>query len=66
MTLPRPTVFNDTVADDLAEVTGRGRFLHMIDLGTRLSRCVVVADKKAPTIVRTLPSVWICVYGAMR
>jgi len=66
VTLTRPTAFNDTVAVDLAEVTGRGRFLHMIDLGTRLSRCVVVADKKAPTIVRTLLSVWICVYEAMR
>ena len=66
VTMPRPTVFNDTVAVDLAEISGRGRFLHVIDLGTRLSRCVVVADKEAPTIVRALLSVWICVYRAMR
>ena len=66
VTLPRPTLFNDTVAVDLAELSGRGRFLHVIDLGTRLSRCVVVGDKEATTIVRALLSHWICVYGAMR
>eukprot|EP00170_Pyropia_yezoensis_P001149 contig_5174_g1153 len=38
--------------------------MHVIDLGTRLSRCVVVADKEATTIVRALLFHWICVYGA--
>jgi len=66
VTLPRPAVLNDNVAIDLAEASGRGRFLHEIELGTRLSRCVVVPEKEAPTIVRALISVWICVYGAMR
>jgi len=54
-------VFKDAIAVDLAEVAGRGRFLHVIDLGTRLSHWVVVANKEAPTIVRALLSVWICV-----
>lgn len=64
--MPRSSVIKDTVALDLGELTGWGRFLHMIDLGTRLSRCVVVSDKETTTIVRALLSVWICVYEAMR
>jgi len=59
--VPRTTVFKDTVAVDLAEVAGRGRFLRVIDLRTRLSRYVVVANKEAPTIVRFLFSFWISV-----
>lgn len=66
VTLPRPTLFNDTLAMDLAEVSKRGAFLHIIDLGTRLSRCVVIQDKEAPTVVRAFLSYWICVYGACR
>eukprot|EP00168_Porphyra_purpurea_P017503 TRINITY_DN6081_c0_g1_i2.p1 TRINITY_DN6081_c0_g1~~TRINITY_DN6081_c0_g1_i2.p1 ORF type:complete len:874 (-),score=94.27 TRINITY_DN6081_c0_g1_i2:1941-4562(-) len=64
VTVPRPSVLNDTVAMDLAKIAGFGTFLHLIDLGTRLSRCVVVADKEAPTIVRALLTAWLCVYGA--
>ena len=66
VTLPRPTVFNDTVALDLAELAGRGRFLHLVDLGTRLSQCVVVADKEATTIVRAILDRWVVIYGAPR
>lgn len=49
LTMPRVTLFNDTVAVDLAEMAKKGRFLHMSDLGSRHSRCVVVPDKDAPT-----------------
>ncbi|OSX73858.1 hypothetical protein BU14_0323s0002 [Porphyra umbilicalis] len=66
VTLPRPTAFNDTVALDLAELPGRGRFLHLVDLGTRLSQCVMVADKEAPTIARAVLERWVCIYGAPR
>lgn len=66
VTIPRPTHFNDSVAIDLAEIAGRGSFLHVIDLGTRLSRCVAVSDKEAPTRGRALLSQWINVYGACR
>lgn len=66
VTLPRPTLFNDTVAMDLAEVTRRGVFLHIIDLVTRVSRCVVIPEKEAPNVVRALLSCWICFYGACR
>lgn len=51
---------------DLAEIAGRGRFLHVIALDTRLSRCMVFNDKQAPTIFRTLLSHWIYVYGECR
>lgn len=64
--LPHPTLFNDSAAIDLAEVSGRVVFLHVIDLGTCLSRCVVVAGKEAIIIVRALLSYCICVYGACR
>lgn len=66
VTMPRRTAFNDAIAMDLEELTGRGRFLHIIDLGTRLSKCVVVTDKEATTIVRALLSHCICVFGAPR
>lgn len=66
VTLPRPTLFNDTVAMDLAEIDRRGVFLHLVDLGTRLSRCIVIPDKEAGTVVRALLTTWICVYGACR
>lgn len=62
--LPRPTLFIDTLAMDLVEVSKRGIFLHIIDLGTQLSRCVFIPDKEAPTVVRALLSYWICVYSA--
>lgn len=38
--------------------------MHVIDLGRRLSSCVVVSDKEAPTVVRALLSNWIWAYGA--
>jgi len=66
VTLPRPTAFNDTVALDLAELSGRGRFLHLVNLGTRLSQCVVVADKEATTVVRAILDRWVVIYGAPR
>lgn len=66
VTMPRSSVINDTGALDFGELTGWGPFLHMIDLGTRLSRCVFVSDKEAKTIVRAVLSGWICVYEAMR
>lgn len=66
VTMPRPAAFNDTLAVDLAELAGRGQFLHSVDIGTRLSRCVIVQDKEAQTIVRALLSHWVCVYGAPR
>jgi len=66
VTLPRPTAFNDTVALDLAELSGRGRFLHLVDLGTLLSQCVVVADKEATTVVRAILDRWVVIYGAPR
>lgn len=64
--MPRETAFNDTIAMDLEELTGWGRFLHIVDLGTRLPRCVVVTDKDATTIVCALLPHWICVFGAPR
>lgn len=66
VTTPRRSAFNDTLAIDLAELAGRGQFLHAVDLGTRLSRCVIVGDEEATTIVRALLSPWVCVYGAAR
>lgn len=66
VTMPRRAALNDTLAIDLAELAGRGQFLHAVEIGTRLSRCVIVGDKEAPTIVRALLSHWECLYGAPR
>lgn len=50
--LPRSSRFNETVAMDLASIRGLGTFAHFIDLGSRLSRCVAIPNKLAPTVVR--------------
>lgn len=64
--MPRSSRFNDTVALDLASIRGLGMFVHFIDLGTRLSRCVSVSNKLSQTVVRAFLEAWICVYGAPR
>lgn len=64
--MPRAATFNDTGGLELAEVADRGQFLHVVDLRTRLSRCIIVADKEATTIVRALLAHWLCVYGTLR
>lgn len=64
--LPQSSLFNETVAMDLASIRGLGTFAHFIDLGSRLSRCVAIPNKLAPTVVRAFLDTWICVYGAPR
>lgn len=62
----RASAFNDTVALDVADVPDRGAFVHIIDLGTRLSQAAAIPDKLWPTIVRAFLDRWICIYGAPR
>lgn len=64
--LPRSSRFNETVAMDLASIRGLGTFVHFIDLGTRLSRCVAIPNKLTPTVARAFIDKWTCVYEASR
>ena len=47
--VPRALQFNDTVAVDLAQVAPIGAFLHMVDLGTRFSKAVAIANNAQST-----------------
>lgn len=66
VTMPSARSFNDTVAVDLAEVAPLGRFLHIIDLGTRFAKAVAVPNKETATITRALLSGWLVHYGSPR
>lgn len=66
VTVPRDLKFNDTLSVDLGHVMATGWFLHVIDLGTRVSKAVALANKEAPTVARALLSGWIVHHGAPR
>jgi len=70
---PRPLVaippalkLNYTVAVDLAQVAPVGVFLQMVDLGTRFSKAVALANKEATTVSRALLGGWLVHNGAPR
>ena len=52
--IPRALQFNDTLAVYLAHVVPGGNFLHIVDLSTRVSKAVAIANKEATTVARAL------------
>ena len=61
--LPMATQFLETVAMDLKFYRGT-IILHLIDVCTRLSAAIVVANKQPDTIIQALFQIWISVYGS--
>lgn len=66
VSVPRALRFNDTVAVDLAEVAPLGRFLHIVDLGTRFAKAVAIPNKTTATVTRALLSGWLAHHGSPR
>ena len=67
--LPMAKEFNETLAMDLKELTGRGKklwFLHIIDLGTRYSAACIVTSKNKERIVGAIFTTWVSVFGRPR
>jgi len=64
--IPQALKYNDTVVVDLAQVAPVGVFLHMVDLGTRCSKAVALANKEATTVARALLGGWLVHHGAPR
>ena len=59
--------FNEVVALDLKQWCSPNIwFLHMIDLATRYSVCVVIHNKKKETIINALMTRWISTFGSPR
>lgn len=63
---PRTLRLNDTLAVDLAEVAPLGRFLHIVDLGTRFAKAVAIPNKTTATVTRALLSGWLAHHGSPR
>jgi transposase InsO family protein len=61
--LPMASEFQEVVAMDLKMYQGR-QILHLVDLCTRLSAAIFIADKKRDTIISALFRIWLSVYGA--
>lgn len=59
VTIPRALKFNDAIAVDLAELPPLGRFLHIVDLGTRLAKAVATPNKETTAVSRALLSGWL-------
>ena len=69
VSLPMAKEFNETLAMDLKELTGRGKklwFLHMIDLGTRYSAACIVTSKDKELIVGAIFKTWVSVFCTPR
>ena len=70
---PRPVVsmsmaktFNDTLAMDLKIWKTGTYFLVLVDLATRFCRAILIHDKKAETIIHSIITHWISLFGAPR
>ena len=66
---PRPIVgmalsndFNSTIAMDLKQID-KHIILHIIDLATRYSNAVVIADKRKETVVEAIIRNWVNIFG---
>ena len=61
-------VFNEVVALDLKQWSFSPKiwFLHMIDLATRYSVCVVIRNKHRDTIISAIMVRWISIFGSPR
>jgi len=64
--VPRALQSNDTVAVDLAQVAPAGIFLHMVELGTRVSKAVALSNKEPNTVARVLLAGWFVHHCAPR
>ena len=60
--------FNEVVALDLKQWSSSPNiwFLHMIDLATRYSVCVVINNKRKETIINAIMTRWISTFGSPR
>ena len=63
--LGRASHFNDSVAIDL-KFFGKKIVLHMIDEFTRYSRCIVIRNKEAETVVGGIIQGWISIFGTSK
>ena len=66
VSIPRTLKFNDAVAVDLAEVAPLGRFLHIVDLGTRFAKALAIPNKETVTVSCALLSGWLVHRGPPR
>ena len=64
--VPRALQSNDTVAVDLAQVAPAGIFLHMVELGTRVSKAGALSNKEPNTVARVLLAGWFVHHCAPR
>ena len=64
--IPKSLPFSDTVAVDLAFLPPLGLFLDMVDLGTRFSKAVALANKETATVTWALLFGWLSNHGAPR
>ena len=63
--LGRASHFNDSVAIDL-KFFDKKIVLHMIDEFTRYSRCIVIRNKEAETVVGGIIQGWISIFGTCK
>lgn len=64
VTMPRAIGFNHTVAVDLPEVAPLGRFVLIIDVGTRFAKAVIIPNGESATVARAMLLGWFVHHGA--